>query len=175
MANPGIDLSDVTSENLALYLVDIRLPVPVGWWPLAPGWWVLAISVLIAAAWWMWRQKPSNRRSALPSVTDKLFQKLQADGDTAAYCHQMSLLLRQAALGGEDRKSVACLHGQQWVRWMEISVGCTFSAEVRNLLSDECYRASPLKASPSVHQELVTWLDLYRDHTSDSQKVVKRA
>lgn len=159
MASPEFDLADVTTENLAHYLIDIRLPEPVGWWPLAPGWWLLAAATLLVVAWWLFRQARLTLDGVKPKPADQIFAQLQSEGNTSVYCHQMGRLLRKAALTGEDRQSVASLHGESWVRWMEASTGRVFSIDAQNLLGKQCYSAAPPQVSQSVHQELVAWLD----------------
>ena len=170
MAIPETDLADLSSENLALYLIDIRLPAPIDWWPFATGWWVIIVGLLLAFLWWAWWLVQKSRSNALPTLTDQLFTRLKSDGDTAAYCHQMSKLLRGAALRSDDRKKVASLHGAAWVHWMESTVGWAFSTDTQDLLRDDCYRASPRQATESVHRELVSWLNVVNQHNSRSSR-----
>ena len=45
-------------------LAPLRVPDPVGWWPLAPGWWLvimLACVGLLLLARWLWQRRQHKR------------------------------------------------------------------------------------------------------------------
>lgn len=149
---------DVSSQNLAVHLIDVRLPEPVSWWPFATGWWVLLAVLSTLMAWWLWRWIKRSRRVRQHPAADHIYQQLTAQGDAALYCLQITTLLRQTALKTDDRKAIASLQGEAWVRWLEQSGGLKFSTQAHALLSHDCYRESPLRVGPSVHNEFVQWL-----------------
>lgn len=76
-------------------LRDIRLPEPVGWWPLAPGWWI-ALSVLCAAVLavmvWSVLHKYTTRYLALRELEQI------PDDDPSSFAICVSVLLRRVAI-----------------------------------------------------------------------------
>lgn len=94
-------------------LRDIRLPEPVGWWPLAPGWWgllLLVVAVVMAVALWRVMRKRSIRYLALRELE-------QADAsDPVQFATTLSVLLRRVALR-KDR-GIGTLKGTDWTAFL---------------------------------------------------------
>lgn len=94
-------------------LRDIRLPEPVGWWPLAPGWWgLVALLVLAIAGVALWRilRKRTVRYLALRELE-------RADAaDPVQFATTLSVLLRRVALG-KDR-AIGTLKGADWTAYL---------------------------------------------------------
>ncbi|MHA3916559.1 DUF4381 domain-containing protein [Halovulum sp. GXIMD14793] len=122
-------------------LRDIRLPEPIGWWPLASGWWLLigAICVLILAALlWNMLRKRTARYLALREL-----EKLKAN-DTKTFATEISVLLRRLAMR-KDR-SIGLLKGHDWTahltaKGMELSLA--------DYLADAPYAPTPENAPSS--------------------------
>ena len=95
-------------------LRDIRLPEPIGWWPLAPGWWALiALAVLLLAAgvtWTILRRR--TRRFAALRELDGLRAQLKA-GERASVATDLAALVRRVALAAQGRH-LARLSDADW-------------------------------------------------------------
>ncbi|MGB1439563.1 MAG: DUF4381 domain-containing protein, partial [Luminiphilus sp.] len=77
-------------------LAPLRVPDPVGWWPLAPGWWLvimLACVGLLLLARWLWQRRQHNRYRRLAL---KQLGVIAEDG--AATLEQVNTLLKATAL-----------------------------------------------------------------------------
>lgn len=76
-------------------LRDIRLPDPVGWWPLAPGWWMLlaivCAAIVLAFAWNILRKR-RTRYLALREL-----DRIDAS-DPGQFATTISVLLRRVAI-----------------------------------------------------------------------------
>jgi hypothetical protein len=80
-------------------LRDIHLPPPPGWWPPAPGWWVLAIALLAALAWAVWRWRRGRALARRQHALQRLLeQAVDAAGASApAQAAAVNDVLRRAA------------------------------------------------------------------------------
>ena len=106
-------------------LRDIRLPEPIGWWPLAPGWWALiALAVLLLAAgvtWTILRRR--TRRFAALRELDGLRAQLKA-GERASVATDLAALVRRVALSAQGRH-LARLTDADWRRhWRRAASAC---------------------------------------------------
>lgn len=104
-------------------LRDLHLPVPVGWWPLAPGWWLLAVLAFAGLAWLglrafrAWR-RARPRRIALAEL-QRLHRAYAIDGDVARLARDLSALVRRAMLAYAPRQAVAGLTGDAWLGYLD--------------------------------------------------------
>ncbi len=97
-------------------LHDIRLPEPVGWWPLAPGWWVLiALVVLIALAALAleYRRRRTVRFAALRELA-ALKERMSDDAAAPQVAADLAVLVRRIILTGPDAQRLAGLSGPDW-------------------------------------------------------------
>jgi hypothetical protein len=106
-----------------LPLRDLHLPVPVGWWPLAPGWWfviLLASGILGHLAWRAYQRWRYNaaRRFALRELKRYETEYLE-HRDPVTLGKQLSALLRRAMLAYAPRDDVAGLTGEAWLQWLD--------------------------------------------------------
>ena len=90
-------------------LRDIRLPAPIGWWPIAPGWWALLALVCVLAVCavvWVW----FRRRSACFLALREL-ESINPEREEE-FLTQVSSLLRRVA----RRRSAGAdvLTGEAW-------------------------------------------------------------
>lgn len=113
-------------------LHDIRLPAPVGWWPLAPGWWALGgLVLLLAAAVWLRRRRRGQKAAAL-----REWKALAARGPAdPALARDLAALVRRVALAREG--GVAALEGAGWAE--RLTGGKGFSGEVAAWLATAPY------------------------------------
>jgi hypothetical protein len=128
-----------------LPLRDIHLPEPVSWWPPAIGWWLLAllVPVLITGLVWLIRRR---RRVTPIMLALRELDFLQGDAGLSpdAKLRRLSILLRQTALTLYPRQSVAGLTGEDWLRWLDETLGePRFSQGPGRLLVEAPYRPAP--------------------------------
>jgi hypothetical protein len=103
-----------------LPLRDIHLPLPVGFWPLAPGWWIVGIVALMILALALFLLYRHRRPTALKEALAKLEVFLSdAELSPMARNQGISLLLRQLAISTEGRDEIAGLSGSAWIAWLE--------------------------------------------------------
>ncbi|PID35316.1 MAG: hypothetical protein CR964_00185 [Rhodobacterales bacterium] len=90
-------------------LRDIRLPEPIGWWPLAPGWW--AVLTLIGAAVLavlLWR---SLRKRTARYLALRELERIDAS-DPVQFATTLSVLLRRVARCADP--ATGTLKGAGW-------------------------------------------------------------
>lgn len=142
-------------------LRDIRLPEPIGWWPLAPGWWgLLVVCVLagVALAIFEIRRRRTLRHLALLELA-ALKRKLTETADARKIGVDLAVLLRRVAVRTEERKSLAGRAGLPWA--VELSKGeAGFSPEIARCLADAPYApaeaADPLP--PETFEQAEKWI-----------------
>jgi hypothetical protein len=128
-----------------LPLRDIHLPEPIGWWPPALGWWLLLILLpaLLAALVWLVRRR---RRVTPIMLALRELEFLEGDAGLSpdVKLRRLSILLRQTALTLYPRQQVAGLAGEDWLRWLDETLGePRFSQGPGRLLLDAPYRPAP--------------------------------
>ncbi|MFT6420574.1 MAG: hypothetical protein ACJA05_000083 [Porticoccus sp.] len=153
-------------------LRDIHLPDPIGWWPPAPGWWLLALLLLSAMTYCLWRLKKRHqdnryRREALHCLAE-LKQSLAEQ--PLEYCHAMLALLRRTAKTAypdqalESELTPALLQrlNQQCRRTL-------FDETLQQQLQVLPYRADPENMDHlviSLHAAIKQWLEQHRRSSS---------
>ncbi|OSP55973.1 DUF4381 domain-containing protein [Pseudoruegeria sp. SK021] len=149
-------------------LRDIRLPDPVGWWPLAIGWWVvLALGVLamggLIYAYWQYRR--SLRRLALIELAD-LKRRLAAGAPAHGIAIDLAVLLRRVGLHTTRRSAVPGLTSEAWAR--ELTRGeAGLPEEVAEFLAQAPYAPETADRTPADAALLNTAL-------SDSARWIRR-
>lgn len=110
------------SEELLAQLADIRLPEPIGWWPLAPGWWVVIVLLLIASGFAMRSYKQiRDRKRLLSFALAELERGLDEGSDqenVLTLVNRVNTVLRRVALYHFPHASVASLSGAQWAEFL---------------------------------------------------------
>lgn len=104
------------TQDMALAsLHDIHLPSALGIWPLAPGWYVLMLLLAGLGVFGIMRLFVSRpKRIALRSLMAYQTQL----SDPVACCANVAVLLKRVALVYYPRVSVACLHGDAWIDFL---------------------------------------------------------
>lgn len=134
-------MTPLTPEQQATLdqLRDIRLPEPVGWWPLAPGWWALialALAALAASLAWSVLRRRTRRFAALREL-DALRARLEAGADAAAAA-DLAALVRRVALSAQGRH-LARLSDRDWAE--ALAAGRTgLPTEIAALIAEAPYR-----------------------------------
>ncbi len=108
-------MTPLTPEQQAALekLRDIRLPEPIGWWPLAPGWWALiavALLIVLATAVWSILRRRTRRFAALRELDGLRAQLQTGDGTVAA---DLAALVRRVALSARGNH-LARLSDRDW-------------------------------------------------------------
>jgi len=131
-------------------LRDIHLPPDPSWWPPAPGWWLLAIAVLVLAAFAIralvraWRERAWQRRVALE--LDRIAALHASQPDPVRLATDVSQLLRRASLLIEP--NAAALHGDEWLAFLDRQFDegtktapvARFRTDTGRALTDTAYR-----------------------------------
>jgi len=124
-----------------LPLRDIHLPNPIGWWPLAPGWWLLLFGVpaLLILLWWLWRLV--RRKTVKKLALAELESIAQSNADARDKVQDLAILLRRVSLSLYPREQVASLVGEQWLAFLDSTMGNgSFSKGVGRLFIEAPYR-----------------------------------
>ncbi|TGD74785.1 DUF4381 domain-containing protein [Mangrovimicrobium sediminis] len=147
-------------------LQPLRMPDPVGWWPLAPGWWLLAGLLLLGLGLllrWLLkrRQRRAYRRIALAAL-GRIRASYAEDTDASACLAATNSLLKAVALRAYPQREVASRSGEQWCRFLDESLGedAGFSADM--LVAQ--YRPEPPAGDVHRHLQLAErWIRRHRE------------
>lgn len=140
---------EVQAELAKLH--DIRLPAPVGWWPLAPGWWGLLTVVLLAIIGAVMFE--IHRRRGLRFAALRELAALKSSLPTASapdIARDLAVLLRRVTLADPAMKPIAMLSGPDWETALTQGRG-GFSAPIAAYLS-----AAPYAPARDTDQTLLT-------------------
>ncbi len=155
-------MTPLTPEQQAALeqLRDIRLPEPIGWWPIAPGWWTLialGLVLLATALAWNTLRRRTRRYAALREFA-ALRTRMEAD-DYSGVATDLAALIRRVALSARGRH-LARLSEAEWAE--ALSQGRSgLPPEVAGLISEAPYR-NPETLEPSrvraVFAPAETWI-----------------
>lgn len=143
-----------------LPLRDIHLPDPIGWWPPAAGWWLLAILVPALVAGLVWLVRHRRRMTPIKLALREL-DFLQGDAGLGADAklRRLSILLRQTALTLYPRQYVAGLAGEDWLHWLDETLGePRFSQGPGRILAEAPYRPAAAANLDEVLRLCRDWL-----------------
>ena len=140
-----------------------RMPEPVSWWPPAPGWWVVFAILLGPAGWLAWRAWRRHRQTAAARAARRALNALRGDyartGDAAAFCRELSALLRRYAIARWPRQQVAGLTGADWLDFLDRHGGDgMFASGPGRQLLDAPYRPGPDLQVTAVADVVERWL-----------------
>lgn len=126
-------------------LQEIALPAPVPYLPQTMGWAVVGGGVLLALIYMCWRivrhrRANAYRRAALAEL-DRIEQQLPASGSDYG---SLPSLLKRTAIAATSRQQVAALTGDEWLRFLDHSLGGNaFQQGPGQLLIRIAYATSP--------------------------------
>ncbi len=155
-------------QALLSQLRDIHAPAPVSWWPPAPGWWFLALLVLLAAAWGLYRLFPwlrslGYRRAALREleVLHRGFAgRRESLGD---WLLAINAVLRRTAQCAWPGQHAAAFTGRAWLELLDRSADMQgFRQGVGRCLAREMYRPEPRAGGQAVHDLACRWVRRHR-------------
>jgi hypothetical protein len=117
------DISVSGLENLH----EIVLPDPVSWMPQTIGWYAALGVVLLLAGWWVYsrlRRFRTNRyrRFALAEI-EVIERELRQPEKRAKALAAIPVLVKRTALSTFPRAEVASLSGEQWLAFLDKTVG----------------------------------------------------
>jgi hypothetical protein len=147
--NPDTLSSEVLTELEKLR--DIRLPDPVGWWPVAPAWWgllALCLIILVAFAFLDKRRRASLQFAALSELKG-LEARAKTQGDESAIAVDLAVLLRRVALSKPQIRHFASLSDTDWINTL-MRGDDAFSPVVANYLGHAPY----IPANEASHEHL---------------------
>ncbi len=147
----------LSGEEPLAGLRDIHLPEAVSWWPPALGWWWVVLTLglaLVLLGWWLRQRSRLKRqrrwqlqgqRAALQQL-ELLRQEWLTQPDTLVA--ELSVLLRRVAILHYSDASCAALYGQEWLHFLDRTLGGaaegsgsnSFSTGVGRCLVDTPYR-----------------------------------
>jgi len=119
-----------------------HLPDPVTWWPPAPGWWLAAFILLTGVgitAFLLYRHYARNRyRRAALQESRHIAATREHSEDNHALVSSLNQLLKRVALSVWPRETVAALHGNEWLAFLDkTSRSNDFTAGPGQVFGDE--------------------------------------
>lgn len=117
MSGPRDDLADLNLIELLDRLEPVPEPSAISMAPQTIGW-VWAAAVLVIMALFLWRYV-ARHKAAQRYRQDALQELAGADGNPA----EIALIVRRTALVAYPRSTVASLHGQPWLEFLDQSYG----------------------------------------------------
>jgi hypothetical protein len=143
------------APNLLKQLHDIHLPVPIGWWPLAPGWYLVLALVLCGIGFaGRYLYKKQQRR--------RFYQRILQTYHQQTTLASAMVLLKRVATYTYPQENIAALQGQAWLNFL-MRTAKTFqlsTAEQKSLL-DAPYQKN-VNDESALLKRLETWLEQQR-------------
>jgi len=137
-------------------LVEPVPPAPISMVPQTGGWIVLAVIVVAAAGYALWRYVGYRRRNAYRQAA---LADLAGCGDNPT---AIAAVLRRTALAAYPRRDVASLSGADWVAFLDRSAGKPlFAGGAGDVLTRAPYTDNPMLA-PDLMQAARAWIIHHR-------------
>lgn len=146
-------------------LAEPTQPPPVSMTPQTGGWIVVAVIVLLAFVWLVWRgirarQARAYRRAALAELN-------RAGDDPVA----VAAILRRTALAAWPRRQVASLVGEDWLAFLDRTGGDdAFSTGVGRALITAPYRSGEAAPIPGLQDIAGRWVRRHRVAATDNAR-----
>jgi hypothetical protein len=144
-------------QDLLQQLRDIHLPAPPLWWPPAPGWWLVAIAVLAALAYAVYRARRAIiRRRPIREARRQyvsLYGAYQRGEITAtAYLHQANELLKRLYVHALHVDVARRANDVDWLAFLDArSGGNAFSEGPGSQLGNQRFSAHPEVDPDALH------------------------
>lgn len=140
-----------------------HLPDPVSWFPPASGWWLgslLIVFLVVLAAWLVVRaiRRTRYRRQARKAAS-QLWLEYQQHGNDRQFAHECGSLLKRTALTAYPEEQVACLHGQEWLKFLaDKSNNPDFLKAAGTALGESRYSKEQLVDVQALHTMTLSWI-----------------
>jgi hypothetical protein len=109
----------LADSKLLLELRDIHPPESVAPWPPAAGWWLLgAVLAALVAVLLLRRRQGALRREANAELR-RIRERFREHDEPSRLALEASMLLRRVALARHPRQTVAGLHGEAWLEFLD--------------------------------------------------------
>lgn len=143
--------------DLLQQLRDIHLPPAPLWWPPAPGWWLVALVLLAALGYGVYRLKRSvARRRPIRDARRRYaalyaaYQRGELDG--TAYLHQANELLKRLYVHALHDDRARRANDADWLALLDARAGGSgFSAGPGSQLGNQRFRARPDADPDALH------------------------
>jgi hypothetical protein len=129
-------------------LHEIVLPDPVSWMPQTAGWYAVLGLIVVLAGWWVYGRfrrfrKNRYRRFALAEL-GVIERDLQQPEKRARALAEIPVLVKRTALAAFSRSEVAGLSGEEWLAFLDKTVGGkVFTEKEGRLLPELAYAPGP--------------------------------
>ena len=140
-------------------LKELPYPDPVSLAPETMGWAVLALFLLLGVAWLAWR---ARRRWLADAYRRDALQMLA--GMSADRSRELVVILRRAALAAAGRSTVAPLHGEAWIGWLNASSPRPLFKPGDARLLDQLTYANQLPPEPEIQRLVSAGRQWLREH-----------
>ena len=149
------DLSGLTLVELLDLLEPVPEPAPVSLWPQTAGWIWLGVIIAAVAVFLVWRWMAIHRANAYRRAALKEITGL---GDDPA---ALAAVLRRTALAAYPRGSVAGLHGEAWLGFLDHAYdGTGFRDGPGRAVAIAPY--GPAQAAPGLAALVARWVRTHR-------------
>ena len=142
----------------------------------APGWYVLGAVVMLLLMWLaglLWRRYERNRyrRQALKEILDSQ-KHYAAAGMEGNMLYETNMLLKRIAMARYGRNETAGMKGDEWIDFLNQSIGDELFDETDNKLLQELYTGKKHESRPITDfiQKAKTWIKKHR-HLKHGEKL----
>jgi len=147
-------------------LHEIIPPEPVRWMPQTIGWYAIFGLVLFVAGWWVYGRlkrfrKNRYRRLAMAELA-VIQEELQRPERRAQALSEIPVLLKRTALWSFPRSEVAALSGEQWLAFLDKTMGGKDFTEGEGRLLPELAYAPVQRITQLSDEQIGSLLQLVR-------------
>ncbi len=152
------DLSKLDLVELLALLEPIPEPPAVSLWPQTIGWLWIALAALACLGYLLFRHLRSRRANAYRRAA---LSEIEGSGDDPTL---LADIIRRAALVAYPRKSVAALHGDAWLSFLDKAYGGReFRDGPGQALGRQIYEPqNDERGSPALSQLAAEWVRTHR-------------
>lgn len=143
-------------------LKDIHPPAEISWWPPAPGWWVLAILVLGALAFSIyrlgkWRKQTAWRRAALNHLDTLRLNESRLDN--ARMIVEVNSLLKRCLASRFAADNFLSQTGSEWSETLNAHAQSkTLNASDISTLCEDAYQRTPQALPSDTFKRIERWI-----------------
>jgi hypothetical protein len=163
-------LPEVWGNYVIKGIEEVLSPQAISWWPQAPGWKYVAIILGLLAIWYGWRRWQWWLQNRYRREAARALQKLvDTHRDSPEMLYPLARLLKASALQAFERRDIAPLSGEAWVRWLNEQLPeAVFCENSSRLLARAQYRPLTEIDSNSMAQlvdQARSWIHNHRGPT----------